>query len=175
MGSRKLTTTEKLLLWRIWDFDGRRFGRHRACYASVAHLADELGLAEKTIKGLLSDLTAIELIRSTAHGRGRQRTIVIPRDAHPRSGGLDDMMRARQIFDSVLSTKRNDLANWKRQKKRRRVPAPSPIGSPLPDPYMREKEVGENPTPPHPGEVGDLERGKPVSLGALLRHLGRES
>ena len=81
-------------------------------------------------------------------------------------------MRAREILDVVLSTKRNDLENWKRQKKRRRVPAPGPIGSPLPDPYRSQERERRNPPSPL-RESGDLECGKPVALGDLLRHLRR--
>ncbi len=171
LGSRRLTTTEKLVLLRIWTFDGRRFGRQRACFASVGFLAEECGIPTKTLKNVMTELSWLGLIRSRPHGRGRLRTITIPDDAFPRSTDADDLMRARQIFDTVVQSGRNDLAKQSRKKKRH-VPPAGPDRSHTRDPVISVELEGRDPPSPLPERGVSNRGGEPRTLGDIYRGMG---
>lgn len=170
LGSRHLNTTEKLVIMRVWSFDGVKRGRHRGCYASIAYLADELGLSEGTIKRVLGELVFLGIMHSQPHGRGRLRVITMPAEAHPRSDEPDDMVRARHTFDAIVLCRRNDLEDYRRSRKKRQVSAPIPEGYQLRYPYRRDSLGTELPTPlPR----GTAQKREPVSLGDLLHLLDK--
>lgn len=171
LGSRLLTTTEKVVLWRIWSFDGRRFGRQRACYASLGHLADECGLPLNTVKRVMKELTYLGLVRSRPHGRGRLRTITIPDDAHPRSADADDLIRARQILDNWVETSRNEIAHQRRKEKRHGSLVSPHTGHQRP--VHTECREREELTPLPPPDGGDFDRGgEPRTLRDIYRGMG---
>lgn len=170
LGSRHLNTTEKLVIMRVWSFDGAKRGRHRGCYASISYLADELGLTERAIKAVFAELTYLGLLVSKPRGRGRLRVITVPADAHPRSDDADDMVRARHIFDAIVMQHRNDLDDQRRDQKPGRVHGRAPQGCTAVHPRKRDSLVTELPTPLPQGTAQS--RPEPLSLDSLLRRLG---
>lgn len=172
LGSRHLNTTEKLVIMRVWSFDGAKRGRHRGCYASVSYMADELGLSERAVKAVFAELTYLGLLVSKAHGRGRLRVITVPAEAQPRSEAADDMVRARHIFDAIVMQHRNDLGEHRREQKRRKVHGGAPQGCSLVHPSIRDSRETELTTPLPRGTA--RKRSEPVSLDSLLRQLRKD-
>lgn len=169
LGSRHLNTTEKLVIMRVWSFDGAKRGRHRGCYASVSYMADELGLSERAVKAVFAELTYLGLLVSKAHGRGRLRVITVPAEAQPRSDDTDDMVRARHIFDAIVMQHRNDLDAQRRDQKPGRVHRRAPQECTVVHPSKRDSLGRERPTPLPRGTART--RSEPVSLDSLLRKL----